>query len=1279
MRYLKNIFLILSMLPLTVGAQQIKTGYVDKGICGSAFPEALKVWEKGQKWSDDDNFYISRVKPHQRFRNQATQVNPDLNEENDKKLIFWVPVNNQDFNALPDGVFDSEVFPMWSYITHYGNWSSPLVRVPGGFLDVAHKNGVPVSALASIPYGNISKEWKDALVSLADVGPEKLSEFLLYYGVDGIGYNSEFSSSSSIVTDLADLHENTLKLMKADGKNPLAEFIWYDGTNKAGKITFDRGLAAHNSDIWGYEDNIRTSLFLNYNWNYSKILESTVANAKEYGRTPLDIYCGINMQGREPHNSSKEIWTLLEKYPVSIGLWGAHSENMFFESRAEQGSSPIKRQRTYLNRMMNWFTNGVHNPIASLPTINSLIYSAAKDDFSGMSKMMSARSALKWNLDDEPFITYFNLGNGRFFNWNGVRCHNSEWYNIAAQDYLPTWMWWFSSSFLGREATDLPVDGLKAEFVWDDAWNGGSTIRVAGDAADEYLHLFKTEFPLKAGDEITFRYKLLNGSADAFIAMSLKGEESEPIDEEAMKVMDVDAFAIPSEWTERRFTVGSDIVIPDGGEVAMIALHFKNACDLDMRFGEFSIKRPASFNASIETPVVESTQILSARYDGVDAKIIFNMPNDKGNDVCYNSDVNTSLFKLYAQQEYDGHTLMGVTTSWAGLMFSVPNLMGVGAKYRFGVSALAPDHHKESEISWGEWLDPKDVYEISDDILIFDEMDFPGNVVKTNEMFIIHYADILNGTADWALTDCNGKVVAEAKDAYALGLGSGLPVPGIYNLVVNGFENSESGRVKTTRILKGFVQVTGESEGDVPRILSLDVPGSEKRKSPGYGLPTEFFVNTNTPTIEYTLDPGGENLSRGVRIGDNALGFRFEDTGLEPVKSFAVSFWFKPDGFSGKSVHALNIRHKGDPWAVNNWGWMWHTLTEDGRSDAFTIRMASGKDASYRFDGMRLHPGAWYHMAYSFEFDENGGVKPSLFINGERQDITSWSLGDVAQEGDVDFAGPTGVWKKDNVVALGGYLHKSGSVRGNADNLMVWSKALMEKDVAFAMSDVKDSELPDGVIGFFDFESDPDETGLFANKAKTSFKSGIHGYRDTEVEGQGILDWRSPEFCAGCPYTSGDSFSLTPTVSWNIPGVSFVSREDNGKNGFVTIMYPVPTDPYQGHCHGGVIFVENEFGMWEESFDIIYRYKDAVPTLNVKESLDVSPRIFDSEITVKISEEGLINLSLYSMDGRCVLSNMSKSSPCGSLKIYPDVPSGAYILRAEKDGKLLGAAKLFRR
>ncbi len=1267
MKFSKILCLLLAGVPLTVGAQHIRNGYVEKGVCGSDFPAALKNWEKGQKWSDDDNFFISRVRPHERFRNTATQVNPELDESTDKKLIFWVPVNNETFNALPDGVFDSEVFPMWSYVTHYGNWSTPLVRMPGGFADVAHKNGVPVSVLASIPYGRLSSTWKEALIQLAEAGPEKLADFLLYYGVDGIGYNSEFNSVSSIVTSLCELHENTVRIMKENGRNPLTEFIWYDGTNKDGTITFDRGLDSHNKDIWGYGDNIRTSLFLNYNWNFEQTLSKIVRNANKCERTPLDIYCGINMQGREPHNGNDEIWTLLEKYPVSIGLWGAHAENMFFESRAEQGSSPEQHQRTYLNRMLNWFTNGSHNPIAVHPTVNSLIYSATNTEFSGMSKMMSARSALKWNLSDEPFITYFNLGNGHFFNYRGVRSHNAEWYNIAMQDYLPTWQWWFSSKFLGREANDIVTDGLKAEFVWDDAWMGGSTIRVYGSSPEEYLHLFKTEFPLEQGDEITFRYKLLNGTADASLAMSLKGDEGQTIAENAMQIMNTDI--IPGQWIEKTFTVGTDFSMPAGSEIAMVALHFLNASDLDIRLGEFSIKRPEALKAKVDAPVVESTQLLSARHDGVDGKIIFNMPNDKGDDVCYNIDVNTSLFKLYYQQEKCEPVLMGMTTSWAGLIFSSPYTGTSEADVRFGVSALALDHTTESDISWGEWQSTGECYEISDEIIL------SKNILKPQESFTVAYADAAHEVADWTITNNEGQTVASSVASKSLAVTNGLTVPGIYDLTVKGMEQDGETRTEATRILKGYIQITGEDTGDIPVITSLyalDATPADNSET------TETYISDTTePKLVYSIKPGSATMSRGVYIGNDGLGFRFKDTGLDQKNSFSVSFWFKPESFSHKAGHILNIRHKGDPWSVNNWGWFWHTLTEDGRSEAFTIRMASDKNATYRFDDMKLIPGAWYHIAYIFEFNEAGAVKPALFINGEKQTVTSWSIGDKEKTGEVDFAGPVWEWKYENVVALGGYVHKTGSVRGNADNFMVWEKALTEEDVVIAMHDINPTALPSGLIGYFDFETDADNDGLFTNLGKNTFKAGMHTYKDTEVEGQGTLLWRQPEYCTGCPFVKGNAFELTPTVSWLAPGARIVETENEATKGYVRLSYSntgANADDYPVH-----LTVANEYG--EAHGDLILRFnQNGIESVSqASNNLLVAPTFFESEIGITAPEDGHIVISLFTNEGRRVLANDFTVRTGETLKIYPDVPAGLYLLNVSKEGRSLGTAKVIRR
>ena len=74
--------------------------------------------------------------------------------------------NDDGTNGLPNGKFDSEAFSMWNYLDHYGNWTSPYGWVPGAFADAAHKNGVAVSGVASVPYGGISDSWRSCLSQL---------------------------------------------------------------------------------------------------------------------------------------------------------------------------------------------------------------------------------------------------------------------------------------------------------------------------------------------------------------------------------------------------------------------------------------------------------------------------------------------------------------------------------------------------------------------------------------------------------------------------------------------------------------------------------------------------------------------------------------------------------------------------------------------------------------------------------------------------------------------------------------------------------------------------------------------------------------------------------------------------------------------------------------------------------------------------------------------------------------------------------------------------------
>ena len=57
------IFSGLTFLALTANAQKLQEGYIDWGKTSEHFSTALSTWSKGDKVTEDDNFFISRVKP----------------------------------------------------------------------------------------------------------------------------------------------------------------------------------------------------------------------------------------------------------------------------------------------------------------------------------------------------------------------------------------------------------------------------------------------------------------------------------------------------------------------------------------------------------------------------------------------------------------------------------------------------------------------------------------------------------------------------------------------------------------------------------------------------------------------------------------------------------------------------------------------------------------------------------------------------------------------------------------------------------------------------------------------------------------------------------------------------------------------------------------------------------------------------------------------------------------------------------------------------------------
>lgn len=1240
--------LVLSVM--SASAQQMREGYVEAGKnTGSEnFHTLIQGWTPGNQVTADDNFYISRVKPRARFRNEATQVRLDLNAKNDKKLIAWIPVNNSDFNALPNGVFDSEVFSMWSYVTHWGNWTSPLGRIPAAFLDVAHKNGVGVSGVASIPNASLSASWAACLKGLASLDVDKTSKFLQYYGIDGLGYNSEFYSGGPYVKGVRTFHAALVKKMLP--VNPIFENFWYDGTNDYGQVSFDGGLGNHNKETFGDSKNVRTSLFFNYNWNRGQLAPS-VEFAEKLGRDPLDLYCGVNMQGGQPGGTS---WPLLVDQRVSIGLWGAHSQNMFWESRSELGSSDDKKQFAYLRRTECYFGGGNRNPVIT-PSVKSMHqYTAYNPQWHGMAAFMTARSPLSWDLAEEPFITYFNLGNGKFFNLNGERKVSSPWYNVGMQDYLPTWHFWFADKLLGRTAADVPATGLDAQFVWDDAYFGGSTLKISGTTANEYLHLFKTKYALKKGDVITVRYKLNEGATDLDLVLSAEGSESTGV---AYNLCKADRVADVNEWVKQTFTVGSDF---DGKTLALVALNFKNAKNAEVLLGEFSIVR--GNYATPAAPVIDAanTKMLYNSKAGMDAKIIFNMPNNKAaGEPCYNLDVKTSHFRLYAQEEGKEPMLMGTTTSWAGLYYSIPTTKA-NAKVRLGVSAVALDHKTESEIAWSGYMAPA-TYVYNDDI------QSSKTTIKPNEEFTLGYIDPEHPAAKWEIVK-DGKVV---KSGDGNSWTTSLADLGSYDLKVTGNEYGEDGTAKqTTRTFSSYIQITSVGTGALPEIYSLTANGSEEEVS--------LKVGENVK-MAYTGRAADGSGSQGIDLKETRFGVPAADLGLVGKKSFSISFWLKINSLKeGKSATLFNVYNKQDGWPKTDWGWNWSQISPDGSFDGITFRgtdATSNKELQYKYGKTKFPVGNWVHVTMSFDYNTAGQLRADMFLDGVKQTVTEWKR---LQGGNPVFGPATyeptyqdDVYSITNgmYLCIGGPLHDRYGLDGIIDNVVVWDKAVTEAEAKVAMGDLNAKSLPAGVMAFWDFEKKATDN-VFTSVGTKAVKAGMQDMVAGGGEGQATLQFVEPTYIAGSPFVSGETYKVETKPSWTSKNATFADITGNGEAGSANVSFRTGGD------YDVTLTLSNALGKAEKTFSVI---KVAYPTgVDAVEGAEMKAYTVGEDAIVEFAEAGAYEVSVYTTAGEQVARKAAQLNAGNVVNVHL-AKAGIYVLNVKKDGKTVRTVKLIRK
>ena len=1233
--------------------------YVSMGADGINWYQAYNNWQPGTPLynsdaaaAENEQYFISRVKPRKRFVNAKTQVKESMNPE--RKMLWWCPLgeaNNGNWNGIPSYWFGGEVYTMWSYTDTWGNWTAPLIQAPAAFLDACHKNGVRSGVVAAVPYGAAPSANDGGhgsnISALYNGGYEKLLKYLRYYGVDGIGFNSEFSWGG--------LNMNSFRALMGDcyanGEAYGVPFnnAWYSFTANTGSIG-DLSVLNNNCVDWFHYNGKKVSdvYFLNYNWGASA-LSTSQTTASNKGRSGFDVYAGMDYQGRNVAD-----WPALQSYNISFGLWGAHNMNMFYESRGELGATPKQLQKTYQLICENSVTGSSYNPVNTPAISSQLRHSTSATSFHGFSSFMTARSTMMpqygdATLADDPFVTYFNLGNGMFFKENGVTTFDHEWYNLGIQDYMPTWRWWWTKNFMGKNASDASTD-MTAEFSWDDAWFGGSSLQISGATTKSYLQLFKMKYTVVNNDVITIRYKVLSGTGKMTLAVSVENAETTEVASVIASSVKADEFT----WVEKKIKVQSRSGINIGGKtIALMGLKFENtSSDFKVLIGEISLTRGAS--ATPGAPSIVMSKTLSRNYKGVDMKVVYDMTSNftgtrQNYESIYNSDVKTSLYKIYTQQEGCEPVLCTATTSWAAYVVGAPYDAIKGGKIRIGVAAVSMDTKSESDIAWGAYQNVP-----ANNVVEGFSIDKP--IIKANEEFTVAFDDPFHPAATWVIKAAENDAVKATFNANSFT--TSLAEEGIYDLylTMNG----------TTEVYRGKIQISPAEVGAMPEIKTLTMTDNN-----GGSIELNDEI-----TFNYTGRPNTDGyVSRGFALGEKAFGIPADQLNFNDQTPFSLAFWLYVNRYNHESdgTQFLNIRTASDDWPASDWGYIWSTIgSGNGTDDSGNPIPEGSLSLSYRLktnegipvpvsNDFQFKPETWYHVVLVMGYTSNRTL--ALYINGK-----------LVGEGTVAADKQLYPWKSSNVIMIGGRAFNRAGIDGTLDEVRLYKKALTASDVKATMQHT-DNVTDADFIGYWDFETE----AVAATEGQVIKSTGYNKnliaglYEITTIsEGNNQYMPKDITYTAGAPFISGTNFEVVTAPKWQLKGATVASANGNGQQGSAVASYGA-TGTFEA-----TLTLSNSWGSDVKTISGIEVYPTGIEDVTVEE-MQAYPNPFENEVYVRFVEDGNYTVELYDYTGRLVNAAALNAAAGEIVNIPVEGQSGIYFIKVKGEAGLLNVMKVIKK
>ena len=1221
----------------------------------------------------DDQFYISRVRPLPRIA-EADDYQAEVSKQAKpgRKMCLWTPLDDptSSWKALPRYCFEGDNFSMWSYLNIHGNWTAPWFRVTGGLSDVAHKNGVAVGCVASIPwsasvsvsassgwgktFGELTKKNSDG--TYANV--ERFVKILKYYGIDGVGVNSEFSSNAATMKQIQGFFAACHKEAEKIGWK--FQLHWYDGTNDYGAITFDSGLGTHNKAQFGDKDNVVTDMmFSNYNTG-NGTLKNSAEYAKSMGRDPYDYYKGFDIQGRSLHASNAN-WNDLNDAEASVGFWGAHSQGLIHQSATDYGTSDVAIQQAYLDKQEMVFSGGNRNP-ANTPDILgrydvvTLANGSLKGKFHGVASYVTAKSTIQ----QVPFVTRFNLGNGLTFKNEGEVTFNHKWHNIATQDYMPTWRWWIVDGNESAKSADL----AQAELTWDDAYWGGSCLRLKGQTTTSRVKLFKTLLKTEPSYNISLTYKMSNElDTHAKLFVALKGKLTE------YKEIDIPAAEKFGQWTT--FTTTLDkLGLKSGDEIAMIGIRLDNtAKDYNMLVGELAVRNPQQTFAPV-APKIKEIDVLRGKDKTCDFKIRYAAKEETGGEKTYNDEVDTWYYEIWFQQKGEKEQYLTATTSWAAyvvdapMVIDNPNVADATRDCRFGVRAVSPDGLQKSEISWSEYQ--KVEYDTPSTEVAIDRQ-----VIKPNEQFKVYYEDQFAPNAQ-SFRLLNAQTGAQVGEKYSNcnEFTTSVAEVGVYDLEVVNDKGA-------TEIFRGKVIISPEKTGAVPVVETVT---ADKQTA-----------ETNEEIkLSYTSRDGEGKVSRGLVVKDpNMLLIPAEvtlDGGNKTSMAYSYALWVKVDNYA-HDKQGTNLIQKNtisDKWPHNNWGDLWVQIRPQinaGEHDCRNNHLANevsfntfgwtahdNPRESMMSTGYALNPGVWNHIVVTQGSDK----QQKIYFNGKCVAGPDYFAASNLRENSSD--GRINTSEHANVFIGGGGVYKAG-LNATIDEVQVWNKPLTDAEVVRAMQGYAANEIPEGLMGYYTFEEMDKSDSTFVNlgKAGAQYKARMVVMNDSGGENTSTASYKTVganNEVTGYPGIDG-TLEVKTSHTWQLNGGRISSEDD--KAAVVTFARP-------GEYEAGVKLT-NFWGESEKALEnvLVITGVDAINDVKDAAGFSVYPNPFVESVNLRFSEGGFYTINIVSAAGAVLQSNDFRADAGETVNVAVQGGKGMYIVQVLKDGKPFKALNVIKK